>query len=411
MSTTNTIRVLLTLAVLAMLLAACAGRPTPVQVTIPPTDVPATSVPVASATASATPSPQPTMTPPSPTPSPTPLVPWGSGLQLISKSNVSSLKQVAQISGVFGTDGIQWAWQPDRRPLLALHQWPGANVTRQMEDWAIYDLGTLKPTIEITASHALVRNLNYGIAMSPNGQYVAVSGRFNSFKLYDTHGKLVRAFQGHTDRTRYVAFSPDNKWLASTSVDGTLRVWDMVTGQTMRVLSGEDKKGFAKVLFSPDSKLLAGVGDGVTYIWSVADGMLLNKRPGQGVAFSPDSKRIAWIGPDDVTIEILNVADWQVLFTAKGHVKSDLEGAAGVAGAAFSPDGRLFASAGYDDKTVQLWDAANGEVVSTLRRNAAVEAVAFSPDGKVLATFETAVDASGETITSPENGFHFFGVR
>jgi hypothetical protein len=40
-----------------------------------------------------------------------------------------------------------------------------------------------------------------------------------------------------------------------------------------------------------------------------------------------------------------------------------------------------------------------------------VEAVALSPDGKVLATFETAIDANGETITSPENGFHFFGAR
>jgi len=71
----------------------------------------------------------------------------------------------------------------------------------------------------------------------------------------------------------------------------------------------------------------------------------------------------------------------------------------------------LFASAGHDDKTVRLWDAANGEVVSTLRGNAAVEGVAFSPDSKILATFETAIDANGESIASPDSGFHFFGAR
>lgn len=409
----NTIRVLSILAALAVLLAACGGAPTAVPATVPPTEAPATSPPVTAATLTPLPasSPPPTAPPTALPPSPTPLVPWGGGLEVISRSNADHLKQVAQISGIFGADGIQWAWPPDRQPLLALHLWPGANTARQMEDWALYDLGTLKPTIEITAAHALVRNLNYGIAVSADGKYVAVSGRFNSFKLYDTSGKLVRAFQGHADRTRYVAFSPDGKLLASTSVDGTLRVWDAASGQVVRMLNGEDRKGFAGILFSPDGHLLAALGDGVTYVWRVADGTLLNKRPGRGAAFSPDSKRLAWISPDDVTIEMLNVADWQVLFTVKGHVKSGQEGAAGVAGASFSPDGRLLASAGYDDRTVRLWDAGSGEAVFTLERTAAVEAVAFSPDGKVLATFETAVDAGGETTTSPENGFHFFGVR
>jgi len=280
-----------------------------------------------------------------------------------------------------------------------------------MEDWAVYDLGTLKPTVKITATHTPVRSLNYGIALSTDGKYVAVSGRFNAFKLYDASGRLVRAFQGHTDRTRYVAFSPDSKWLASTSADGTLRLWDVASGQTVRALNGQDKKGFAQVVFSPDSKLLVGTGNGATYVWSVPEGMLLNRRPGWGAAFSPDSKRLAWVGPDDVAIETLDVADWRVLFTVQGHAKSDPDGAVGVASVVFSPDGKLLASAGYDDKTLRLWEAATGEAVFTLRRNAAVEAVAFSPDGKVLATLETAVGANGENLTSPENGFHFWGVK
>jgi len=120
--------------------------------TKPPTTAPATAAP----SAAVTPSPQPTPPPPSPTP----LVPWGNGLQVISRSNAANLKQIAQLQGVFGTDGIQWAWPSDCSPLLPVQTWPGEKLARQVEAWALYDLGTIRPTVEISVTHAPVRNLN-----------------------------------------------------------------------------------------------------------------------------------------------------------------------------------------------------------------------------------------------------------
>lgn len=40
--------------------------------------------------------------------------------------------------------------------------------------------------------------------------------------------KLVRKFDGHTDRITDLSFSEDGKWLVSSSMDGSLRIFDVI---------------------------------------------------------------------------------------------------------------------------------------------------------------------------------------
>ncbi|KAF5952358.1 hypothetical protein HYC85_010302 [Camellia sinensis] len=48
-------------------------------------------------------------------------------------------------------------------------------------------------------------------------------------RLFDVVAlRMVRKFEGHTDRITDLCFSEDGKWLLSSSMDGSLRIWDVI---------------------------------------------------------------------------------------------------------------------------------------------------------------------------------------
>lgn len=85
-------------------------------------------------------------------------------------------------------------------------------------------------------------------------------------------GSVVQTLAGHRNVVYSIAFSPDNKLLASASADETARVWDLATGKARHVLQGH--QGYVNgVAFSPDGKTLASGGnDRQIKLWDVATG-------------------------------------------------------------------------------------------------------------------------------------------
>jgi WD40 repeat protein len=106
-------------------------------------------------------------------------------------------------------------------------------------------------------------------AYSPDGMKVAISID-KIIKIWDVeNGACLRILCEHDDIVNTVAFSPDEKWLASGSRDKTIKIWDTESGTCLRTLN-DHKDGVASVAYSSDGKSLAsGSDDHTIKIWEI----------------------------------------------------------------------------------------------------------------------------------------------
>jgi hypothetical protein len=159
----------------------------------------------------------------------------------------------------------------------------------------------------------------------------------------------------HEDWVEAVAFSPDGKWLATGSRDGTVRVWEAATKQEVTAPMVHESTVKA-IAFSPDGKWLAtGSEDwksdsGEARVWEAATGQevtdpLVHEHRVYAIAFSSDGKWLA-TGSAEATARVWETATWQ------GVARMEHEDS--VFAVAFSPDGKWLATGSKDD-TARIW--------------------------------------------------------
>jgi WD40 repeat protein len=109
------------------------------------------------------------------------------------------------------------------------------------------------------------------VAFSSDGRRVASARTGSTVIIWDLpSGKQRAVLKGHTDNIYGIAFARGGKVLASASRDKTFRLWDTETGKARVTIN--ERASCWSVAFSPDEKLMAtGDEKGTVKLWSVAE--------------------------------------------------------------------------------------------------------------------------------------------
>lgn len=285
----------------------------------------------------------------------------------------------------------------------------------------LYGQATPKPHLQIELGHT---GQVISVAVSPDGRTALSADHQANLKLWDiSSGRLIRTFVWGAAYVSNVAlaFSPDGR-VALEGVSGKAALWNVVTGQMLRIIGmpfedggmafspdtasvlisrklslalwdiasdklirtfgGEHSYGYA-VALSPDGKMaLAVTGTGTIELWDVGTGQLNRTFDISGFAtnlllrFTPDG-RSALVADID-SISLLDIERGKTKWRSETNI--DTDGA--VRAITISPDG-LTATIGRG-KTLQLWDLSTGRVIRSFAKSGDFQSVIFLADGGKL---------------------------
>ena len=305
--------------------------------------------------------------------------------------------------------GLARSKEPEQRG-LRVPSVPGQTSANQSD----------RPELILQTGHTQSVN---AVAFSPDNRWLASGGKDNVIKLWDlTNGNVLRTFYGHSSNINALAVSDDGKLLASGSgnvkddrdlgifikggvvggEDNTVRIWSVQTGAELHILRGHELPVGA-LAFGRDGRFLTSVSGDSIKVWDVAAGSELDT---QKTKYEKSGReKLASAG--SFSIFGGNNKEKQ----AQERIKNFRLSAAKIA---VSANGQV-AAIGQPEKALKIYDAQSGREVRELSFKASSQSenssFAFSADGRLVAFANTSETvsiqeaATGRELLTLNTGF------
>ncbi|MDB6025247.1 MAG: pknB 19 [Verrucomicrobiales bacterium] len=271
---------------------------------------------------------------------------------------------------------LRLAWHPRENQIASSHE-NGQII--------IWNVAEARPLQTWHAHNGYARSVTW----SPDGLKLASGGPDCTIAIWDAENGVELKRMKTPSPIAAVAWNHAGTRLATSGSNLSTKLWDAGTWQEIRTIwldQGVDRKtGFiGAIAWSPNDRFLAtGGSDFMIRLCETETGSIAKEFSGESasvvaLAWSPDGTQLASIGRDDGAMKI-----WEA-FTGKlvQHFRGHLQGCRAVV---WQPNGLQIATASLDG-TVKLWNP--GANNPSLRRiqTASITSVAWHPDGGTLAT-------------------------
>ena len=226
---------------------------------------------------------------------------------------------------------------------------------------------------------------------SPDGNRILTASEDGTARLWDARtGESLALLNAYGRALVLAVFSCDGEIIVTSSECDAARIWNAHTGQPLKTLNVPEGT-FITAAFTPHhQRIVTAFEDGSVHVWNAHTGQRLAILKGHegnvvSAAFHSDCQRIV-TASDDCTARVWEVGSGRVLVVLKGHERE-------VVSAAFSTDGQRIVTASYD-ATARVWDVGSantlailkghdGEVVSAVFGRENQQVITASRDGTI----------------------------